>query len=42
MQLESEDIDAANERLNLEGNASYQLMVQEYMQIVQDIKLGQP
>jgi hypothetical protein len=25
--LESDDIDAANERLNLEGNATYQLMV---------------
>ena len=31
MGIDSEDIDAATERLNVEGNAEYQLIVQEYM-----------
>tara|TARA_B110000285_G_scaffold57943_1_gene66249 strand:- start:163 stop:312 length:150 start_codon:yes stop_codon:yes gene_type:complete len=41
MQVDSEDIDAANERLNLEANPDYQVLVQEYMTTVQEIKLGQ-
>lgn len=40
LKVDSEDIDAANERLNLEANPDYQLMVQEYMTTVQEIKLG--
>ena len=40
LKVDSEDVDAANERLNLEANSDYQKMVQEYMTTVQEIKLG--
>lgn len=39
-QIEGEDLDAATERIGLESDAEYQIMVQEYMIKVQEIKLG--
>jgi len=39
--VNSDDLDAATERLNLEEDAEYQIMVREYTQVVQKIKLGQ-
>ena len=41
-QIEGEDLDAATERIGLEGDAEYQIMEQEYMTKVQAIKLGIP
>ena len=42
MDIEGEDLDAATEITGLEKDSDYMIMVQEYMQKVQALKLGVP
>ena len=40
--IESDELDAATDRLKLEEDPEYQMLVKEYTEQVQSIRLGQP